>query len=202
MVEYFFASFLFYMDINIIQLDKTMIEVVLVLAVIVLIYFIYLNRQKNSAVEMPVIPIVAPTQPATSDVPAAAPSREEAATKENMEYFTTCGGATLPDISRCGTKYAENDYGIPGGNYVDYVMNNTIEPTVVANHKAFIRDRVSGQAENQIITGRTYTPDSHQSYDPIPWMGLLRPRNVPVCNPDQVPDVDFSLYANKRTITW
>jgi len=52
------------------------------------------------------------------------------------------------------------------------------------------------------VLGSTWTPDMHMSYDPISWGGLRRPQAVAVCNPTQVPDVDYNLYNTESTFNW
>lgn len=127
--------------------------------------------------------------------------------KENQEWFSVCGGDS--NVSKqmmdcvCGddpdVNFAKFDYGAPNMDYKDYVASQAIDDKVIENHAQFVRDRKGLGPEGEFITGRTYSPDSHDSYDPIPWIGIRgRPQYVQQCNPTQVPDVDTNLYKGNR----
>lgn len=120
---------------------------------------------------------------------------EMAALNENAEYFSSVAG----DSS--GAVHGAENFGTAGVVYDDYLTAVGVDPQAVKNHSEFVKDRFA--QNNQNILGRTYSPDSHDSYDPIPWVGIRgRPQAVPVSNPTQVPDVDHDLYASKPAITW
>jgi hypothetical protein len=125
---------------------------------------------------------------------------------EMKEYFTTCEGVPQTDAeidSQCaGTdlSYAVNPFGAPDADYGDYIARTSIDDQVYKNHGEFVKDQNSSLGSNK--TGGTYSPDSHDSYDPIPWIGLRRPQNVPYCNPDQVADVNRDLYSDCNTLKW
>lgn len=135
------------------------------------------------------------------------PPHEEAPTSSvsTTESFGNCEIST-PHIlaGMCGDDdkfvYAMSDFGAPGRDFKDWVMSQSVDPQVLKNHAEFVKDR--GMDNPQNITGRVYSPDSHDSYDPIPWQGLRRPQAVATCNPTQVPDVDYSLYDKRPTFTW
>lgn len=124
--------------------------------------------------------------------------------KENQEYFTTCGGAD--DVKKaldcvCGDTdqaFAKFDYGAENMDYKDYVASQAVDDKVIENHLQFVRDRKGLGPEATFVTGRVFSPDSHDSYDPIPWVGLNRPQYVQQCNPTQVPDIDTNLYKGRR----
>jgi hypothetical protein len=121
------------------------------------------------------------------------------------EHFTDCANLTPVILAgMCGDddkfSYAINEFGAPGLEFKDWVTSQSVDPQVLKNHAEFVRDRISDNPQN--ITGRTYSPDMHDSYDPIPWVGLRRPQAVPVCNPTQVPDVDYNLYESRPKFTW
>lgn len=125
---------------------------------------------------------------------------------ENAEYFTTCkSDADAKKALDClcdpdgDFAYAVNEFGGPGMDYKDWVTAQSVDPAVIKNHAGFVKDQTKS---NVNITGRTYSPDSHDSYDPVPWQGLFRPQAVPVCNPTQVPDVDYDLYNKERKFAW
>jgi hypothetical protein len=132
-------------------------------------------------------------------------SPEWNALMENSEYFAECKDAASAAHTgdTCGNRelsYADNDFGRPDMEFKDWVASQVIEDDVIKNHGEYVKDRLS--SDNQLITGRVFTPDMHDSYDPIPWSGLFRPQAVPVCNPTQVPDVDYDLYAKEQTLKW
>lgn len=128
--------------------------------------------------------------------PAVAP--EAAAAKENAEFFSECPEQCTADSK---VEYAVNDFGAPGVDYKDWILGAALDPEVVKNHATFVKDRQGTTTQN--VTGRTYSPDSHTSYDAQPWVGIRgRPQAVPVRNPDQVSDMDYSLFPKKRKLTW
>ena len=129
---------------------------------------------------------------------------------ENAEYFTNCEPPAETSLqTTCDDNkftYAVNEYGAPGMTYKDWVASQAVDPQVLRNHAEFVKNRTTGELSNsQNITGRTYTPDMHTSYDPIAWQGLRRPQALPAgtyCNPDQVSDMDHSLFAQKPSLVW
>lgn len=146
-----------------------------------------------------------------SFTPGMTPRRQRASTRladarstsENLEYFESGNDADsdLSDPSAMQHKFNAQDFnGKAGMEYKDWVAAEAVDPAIVENHKKFVHDRMNTSGGN--ILGRTYTPDSHDSYDPIPWVGLRRPQAVTINNPTQVPDIDISLYATKPTFTW
>lgn len=125
--------------------------------------------------------------------------------KENQEYFIA-GGESTDDSKKAmdcacdgadGT-FAKFDYGSPNADYKDYVTSQAVDNKVIENHLQFVRDRKGLGPTGEMITGRTYSPDSHDSYDPIPWVGLQRPQYVPVANPTTLADVDYNLYKGRK----
>jgi hypothetical protein len=172
---------------------------------------------KLSALTKPTAAAPAPTATAPVETKAAAvvveaDKAEVAAAKENMEYFASqCSAESQlgPAVSPCECQgdstftYARSDYG-PSADYTGWVMNQSIDPTVAANHREFISDRTGENASVNVL-GRTYTPeDSHQSYTPPnTWIGIRgRPSLVPVCSPDQVNDVNFGYYPKEQKLKW
>lgn len=128
---------------------------------------------------------------------------EKHAIAENTEYFTGVEDVSDIQCNACTDNnfaYAINEFGAPGLEFKDWVTSQSVEPQVLINHANFIKSNKDNTS--QVKTGRTYSPDSHDSYDPLPWQGLRRPRAVPVASPTQVPDVDYSLYETKSTIKW
>jgi hypothetical protein len=141
--------------------------------------------------------VAAAPPPASSQDNAA--MAERMSVMDNIESFSVCGGVDNetdravdclcgdnPDIT-----FSVHEFGAPGMDYKAFTATQEIDPEVVKNHGEFV-------AERQGMTGRTFTPDSHDSYDPIPWIGLRRPEYVKMCNPTQVPDLDVNLYKGNR----
>lgn len=125
--------------------------------------------------------------------------------RQNSEYFAVCGGDSSGELvaSACGpnpsTSFAKFDYGAPNMDYKEYVASQAVDNKTIENHLEFVRDRKGLGPEGEFITGRTYSPDSHDSYDPVPWVGIRgRPQAVPQCNPTQVPDLDTNLFKGNR----
>jgi hypothetical protein len=134
-------------------------------------------------------------------------SPESASQCENTEFFTGCQDPAAVNAElNClcegdDLSYAVNEFGAPGMSYKDWVAAQAVDPAVLKNHADFVKDRISEGSEN--VTGRTYSPDSHDSYDPLPWIGIRgRPQAVSTCNPTQVPDVNYDLYEDKPKMVW
>ncbi len=110
---------------------------------------------------------------------------------ENLLYYALpqCQVEGEPDYSV--DKYGEEK------SFMDYVKSNLVSPDMERNHAEYVDSDIQ-----RLGTGRTISYDMHDSYDPIPWAGLFRPQNVPVGTPDQIPDVDRSLYRDSPTIRW
>lgn len=137
---------------------------------------------------------------------------EKRAQMENAEYFTECASNQAQmsvDLlgNSCGCdpngnfSYATNEFGAKGMTYKDWVTSQAVDPQVISNHAEFVRDRSQGGPQN--ITGKTYSPDSNSSYDPISWMGIRgRPQAVSVCSPDQVSDMDYDLFPKNQKVIW
>jgi len=125
---------------------------------------------------------------------------------ENYEYFATCKGGTKSALQTavCNDKCDENaedsfDFASKGQSYQDFVSSWALDDKVIENHMNFVKDRKGLGPEGEFVTGRTYSPDSHDSYDPIPWIGIRgRPQYVQQCNPTQVPDMDTNLFKGNR----
>lgn len=130
---------------------------------------------------------------------------EAGALAETVEHFQGCmnGPSVMPDVNSCdGTfDYAVNAFGAPGMEYKDWVATQAVDPAVIKNHAEFVKDRV-GQG-SQIITGRTYAMPDHESYQPVPWIGIrARPTRVAICNPTQMTDADVGYYPLKQKLIW
>lgn len=143
---------------------------------------------------------------AGSDASSDAANPEGMAASSNLEYFAGCTSSVdkgVLDIMCSGDDfaYAVNDFGGPGMDYKDWVASQAVDPAVLKNHAEFVQDRLENQ--QQWATSTAYSPDSHDSYDPIPWQGIRgRPQAVAMCNPTQVPDVDVNLYDKCQKVTW
>lgn len=135
-------------------------------------------------------------------------SPEKDAIKENAEYFAGCKDSSeMKKALDCMCdgddkfEYAINEFGGPGMEFKDWVTSQSVDPQVLKNHAEFVKDRTGNNTQN--ITGRTYSPDSHMSFESMPWVGLRRPQAVPVCgNTAQVPDIDYSAFETKPKFTW
>lgn len=153
--------------------------------------------QERAPVMMPRAPAPAAKAPETSE--GNAERAERMSTYENIESFAVCGGMDNEASKQldcvCGDSpdltFAVHEFGAPGMDYAAFASTQEIDPEVIKNHATFVSER-SG------FTGRTFSPDSHDSYDPISWVGLRRPEYVKVCNPTQVPDIDINLYKSNR----
>lgn len=126
--------------------------------------------------------------------------RQNVLANVESESFQVCGGYSPEQLkATCedSTGAYVQGYGNEGLDYNAYAASQAVDTQVIRNHGEFIKN-VRGLGPNGEFTGRTYSPDSHDSYDPIPWIGLRRPEAVNVCNPTTVPDVDYNLYKGNR----
>lgn len=173
------------------QIDTTI--VIAALIVIVLAYLIYTQTKKSSFDTVAAAPAAKPSAPVKSDdtpiptaadaVKAAAASAEAEQVKKNAE----------------GCTYSETDF--DGGSYVDYAATMGVDEQVHQDHAEFIKDM--NLQRNHNVAGAMMV-DAHDSYDPIPWIGIRgRPQAVEADedNVTQLPDIDKSLYA-KDTLRW
>lgn len=127
------------------------------------------------------------------------------ALSESHEYFQVCRDPEeVKKIAECicdgqdTFDHIENAYGAPNMDYKSWVTSQAVSDDTIKNHQQYLADKQRFQTGGAFFTGRTMSPDSHDSYDPIPWIGLRRPQYVEQCNPTQVPDVDLSLYKGNR----
>lgn len=140
----------------------------------------------------------------------AAPTPEAASLSEQAEHFEGCRNTT-DDTARAldcmcegddKFEYAVNEFGAPGMEFKDWVASQSIDPSVIKNHAEFVKDREKLRGDN--VVGKVFSPDSHDSFDPIQWVGIRgRPQAVAVCNPTQIADAsDIRLYSAKPKLSW
>jgi hypothetical protein len=113
---------------------------------------------------------------------------------ENIENFASCQtGDNKWLTDGCGPcsgggqdkiDFSVNEFGAPGMDYKEFVASQAVDSNVVANHVQYVSDR-EALSPGGFFTGRTFSPDSHESFDPIYWLGLRRPDYVNECNPTQ-----------------
>jgi len=132
-----------------------------------------------------------------------APTIEETANKALRENFVGAAGTAMTIGGTCDpadpATFAEWEYGGKDMDYKDWVTSQGVDDKVIENHLQFVKDKKGLGPGGEFITGRTWSPDSHDSYDPIPWIGIRgRPSAVPQLNPTQVPDLDTSFYLKNR----
>jgi hypothetical protein len=184
------------------------IQTILIVVITLLLVAICDTQMRRRAGKAPSESVIPIAQPAEDMSPKSAMELLEDKTKnpeayaqaEQMEGFSVCKD---PDeVSKmldcvCGddpaTTFAQFDYGKPGLDYKAFVTSQAVDAAVIHNHLQFVHG-----PNGYYSTGRTYSPDSHESYDPIPWTGLRRPEYVVQCNPTQVPDTNLDLYKRNR----
>ena len=177
--------------------------ILLVVAVILLIVLgasLMAKKQKSLPPSLPLVQHEAKTEGS----PEQKLSPEEAALLENDEHFSNCRNSNIADDAAgmvCGgtSNNGENPYGEGNRSFQDYLKQGLVDPAMYYNHQNFVQDRLSNKVH---WTGSTISFDMHDSYDPIDWQGLRRPVAVPVCNPTQVPDIDYSLYEKNQPAIW
>lgn len=133
--------------------------------------------------------------------------KAQKALAENGEGFQVC--ATTVKDRDCGdacggeVQFTSNVYGDGNQSYSDFAKSWAVDDKVIENHMMFVADR-RGLNGPEFLTGRTFSPDSHDSYNYMPWVGLRRPEAAEgtLCNPTQVPDVDENLFRPNRSFTF
>jgi len=82
-------------------------------------------------------------------------------------------------------------------DYNQYIKDISLDKSAQASHKQFVKDRLQNTFTN--MTGSMW-PSRDFNYDPVPWVGLNRPRAVPFGNPTNLADVDHDKYATSRKV--
>lgn len=189
------------------------LEALLMVIIIVMLYIQYDKTRtqgefkKVDVAAEPTAPVQAPTSAAPVEGMSDRDDYGRTANQENIDYYQTCGldsGAQAPCSDPCSSdlEYAVHEYGGAGLDFKDWAAAQSIDPQVIKNHGEFIKDRLNNEKTTN-ITGRTYSPDSHESYNEVPWIGIRgRPQMVKQCNPQQMPDSNLAVYATEQRITW
>lgn len=130
------------------------------------------------------------------------------AMSENAEYYTTCGDGKYSkrDVDcACGDgpfNFGKYAFGAPDMSYTDYVTSQGVDDRAIIYHAQFVKDRKGLGPTGEFVTGRTYSPDSHDSYDPIPWVGIRGRHKTGktdiLCGGRSVPDIDTNLFKGNR----
>ncbi len=127
-------------------------------------------------------------------------------TMYKTEELTACGEVAQDAVLRmCADNprpiYTSEESGEPIIDYKEFILSQAVDQSTIQSHKEFVSDRLGDLTKN--LEGKTWAPRAEIETDQINWMGIRgRPQAVPVCNPDQVPDVDYDWYAKKAKLTW
>lgn len=185
-------------------------EGLLVIAVLIMIYLIAKRPKESADTRTKEFDCVNKETGDTTNVkmqwatsPPVAQTPEMAALAQNIEHFSACVSSGMTDSSPgCEGSFSDNsEYGASGMDYKSWVTSQAVDTQVMVNHAEFVKDRTSTTGGN--IVGKTFSPDSHDSYDPQPWIGLRRPQAIQgYCNPTQVADMDINLFDKSPKFTW
>jgi hypothetical protein len=187
-----------------------MADAILVIIIIVILFWFYNKKSKKNQddeekKEVVLIEEVGEEPLPTNGQTTTETRPEDQVMNENTEFNSETVGenTVMEEMSSAHGDHVigKTEYfGNMGMEYKDYVANMAIDPSVKRNHADFVKDRIK---TTQNITGKTYSPDFHDSYDPVPWQGIRgRPQGVPFNNPDQVPDIDRGLFSKRPQMTW
>ena len=93
------------------------------------------------------------------------------------------------------TSNNENDF--TGNDWAEVQKASALDDKVYDNHNKFLHD---AKKKGVIRTSQPRYYDQHVPEPIIEWKGFYRPQKVPIRgNSKQIPDVDTSSYANRRT---
>jgi hypothetical protein len=84
--------------------------------------------------------------------------------------------------------------------YAEWISDTSIDPLTRESHRQYVEDRMGDPQTQSLGTSRPL--DQHDTYDAVPWQGLARPSRVPVDSPDQLADIDYSRFADKKRVNW
>jgi len=131
-------------------------------------------------------------------------AQAHAVMREQAEYFQTCTDSSetsqaLSCICPEGgdNLFAKYEYGAPNMDYKEFVTSQAVDDQVIVNHANYIKDRKQFGVGGE-MTGKTFSPDSHDSYNYMPWTGLRRPQGVARCNPTQMDGAEDSSFSRNR----
>lgn len=163
----------------------------LIVAVIVII-FLYVRMY---GLPSPVLP---PT-PAGNETPKQDGGTTSTSKTDTLETKMIAEGIAAVNACTTSTPFASSDYGLPGSTFTEWAIDQTLDPRIIESNREFVADRLGNP---QTWTGATYSPDRHDTYDPVPWRGLARPTRVGVDSPDQIPDIDIGRYPASKKFVW
>lgn len=123
-------------------------------------------------------------------------SPEDYSASQQREYFE---GDIDEPLSATDFQFSAKTY-LNDMSFGDFVAKHNLDPATISNHARYVDDRMMKDPSATI--GRPTILDAHESYNPIPWQGLRRPRKVAVDNPTQIADVDYDAYEDYDTIAW
>lgn len=174
-----------------------MLQAIAIIIVLIVVYYA-INKQSETRVDKVEVPFATISNKAIAvEAPLMNREKMSAYAKRAEHMFER-----EQDCTTCtdGGGYEQNPYGAPDANYQDWIMAQGVDQAQIDNQKTFVNERMKQGA----LTGRTFTPDFHTSYDPISWAGLRRPQRVPIdeVTARQLPDVDYTLYESCNSLRW
>lgn len=114
---------------------------------------------------------------------------EEKTIDENIEHFDTMNNLIN---SHGGDNYGSQDYFEPGLAYNDIIIQQAVSPETFKHQKEFASDPNILRSR-----GRPWINMQVKEDQPlVPWLGLRRPQNVPIGDPDQETDPYKNAYSN------
>jgi hypothetical protein len=187
------------------------LETLLIVVIIIMLFIQYDRMHHKAPAPVPAPVIVQTPAPVSKFVDGREQfdqyANERTANQDNIDYYQTCTGgdsARAPCTDPCSSdlEYAVHEYGGEGVGYAGWALAQNVDPQVIQNHSEFVKDRLENSKSSN-ITGRTYSPSTHDSYNEIPWQGIRgRPQSVKICNPQMMPEANQAVYASEQRITW
>lgn len=145
---------------------------------------------KPTAEDLKVRPLIGKGDKDTNDVRGDSPDDKEEFRGQDLSDTTSSG------LTRSHNAQAK-DGSMTTDQWQELITMTALDDNIVKRHRDFVNDKKN---QGFLRQGRVWTPDSHDPEPVVPWVGLRRPRKVPVSeNAQFVPDTNTNQYANRNT---
>jgi hypothetical protein len=146
----------------------------------------------------PAAPIIEDPLPPTTSAPE---TKETMARRMIIEGLQNTDSASTA-VDSCADSISDDSLfrSIGDEPYAEWIADTSIDPSTVESHRQYVEDRMGDPQTQSLGTSRPL--DRHDTYDAVPWMGLARPSRVEVDSPDQLADIDYGRFAERKRVSW